>query len=143
MKITIDIDEQDIIKSALAGLNKDEIKRKVSKDVIDSVIEQLTDNVRSKVWDIIRKDEENYFRENIIKLVHNGIKKEYSPSNVIKMFKKDEWIGFMEDVVQPIMVGFVETALSDWLTIGVTIKGKKKDEFVELAGIDSYTHRKK
>lgn len=143
MKITIDIDEQDIIKSALAGLNKKEIKKKVIEDVTSSVVDTLRNNITSKVYALASKDDSNTFKKIILEGVQKQMKKSYSPSKIISMFKKDQWQGFMEDVIQPIMTDFVERALSDWMTIGVTVKGKKKDQFVELCGTDSYTHRKK
>jgi hypothetical protein len=61
--------------------------------------------------------------------------------NIKKLLRNEDWKSWLEDTVGVTLAEFIETALNEWLALEITVGHKKNRKTIEVAGVDSYTHR--
>ena len=145
MEIKVNIDEAKIVRDVMQGLSTKDIQRDITETLkervkdkvielvkIDTMIEKLTDNWEKKLKEKVYKDAQ----EKVLKAI--------TPEKIKKMLRKEYWDSWLENTVGNTLSEFIEHALNEWLTLefNVAVGGKKK-KTISLAGVNSYTHRKK
>jgi hypothetical protein len=143
MDIKIDVSEARILKMAMEGMEPKQIEKEMAAEIRARVKQDIREQMGAAVEQLSHRDFDGAFTTGIANAVKAELLKVLTPTNIAKQFKKDEWSKLFEHVVEPVIVNFIEHALSEWLSLSVVVKGGKKEKSVELCGIDSYTHRKK
>jgi len=142
MEIKVTIDDAKIIREVLNGQSKAEIEREIVADIKRRVAQDVLQKMRSDV-DSIKNDVNTVIYKNLRTEVLKHVEGQMHPLKIKKLLNNDDWKSWMEDTVGECLSHFVETALSEWLTLEIVVKSKGKQKSVELCGKDSYTHRRK
>lgn len=144
MDIRIDVSEARILKLAMDGIKPADIEKQLAAEIRQNVIDSLREKMRQQVEDLsYKRDADEAIKCAVVKNMQDQLKKILTPANIAKEFKRDDWSRLFENTVQPVVANFIEHALSEWLSLSIVVKGGKKEHHVELAGVDSYTWRKK
>jgi hypothetical protein len=147
MEIKVEIDEARIIKNVISGMSKKQIEDNIIHELQQQIKSRVMDSVRDEVSEMqkdfskrIKEDSMKHVREEVLAFVKERI----TPKKIASLIKGEDWKDYMEDNVGKVLSEFVERALSEWLQMSIVIKAKgSKPKEVSLAGVDSYTFRKK
>jgi len=144
MDIKIDVNEARILKMALDGLKPADIEKQIAAEIKERAMAAIRERMYNMVDHLkMHRDVDEAMKDAVVKNISDQVMKILTPTNIAKEFKREDWEKLFENVVQPVMVNFLEHAMNEWLSMSIEIKGGKKKKSVELCGIDSYTFRKK
>jgi tyrosyl-tRNA synthetase len=138
------LDEATIVRKAMEGLTKNGIEKWAADHAINQAKDAISRSISEKVKSLLSDGSiETKAQSSLIEAFKTQTEKYMTPKNLQSKFEEKEWEGLFEKVVSPILTDFIENALDDWLSIGITVGSGKKKKTVRVAGVDSYTFRKR
>lgn len=144
MEIKIELDEATIIRKAMEGLSKEGIEKWAADVAIGKAKTKVLEIIEEKVFKVVNELHIDKIADNSIReSIKNDCLKFMTPEHLKRQFKKEDWTRLFEDSVAPVLTTFIEYALDDWLSIGITVGSGKQKKTFSVAGVNSYTHRKK
>lgn len=136
MEIKVDIDDAKILKEVLSGKTKQEIEKSIVNHIKDEIISDILNKVsdyKSNICNNIMFSINDKLRKDIL----DYVKAKVTPIEIRKQIKDGDWDNWLDETVGEVMADFVETALSDWMTLRIVIesgKKKKNKKEIELHG---------